>query len=206
MIACPSEYTISRTWIVSDCAGNETSHTQVITVEDTVAPTVNEALPADATVSCDNVPDAETLTASDNCDASVTVNFSEVITGQDDSCPSEYTISQTWSVSDCAGNETTHTQVITVEDTTAPTFNEALSSDVTVSCDGVPDAVTLTATDNCDASVTVNIQQKCSPVKMIACPSEYTISRTWIVSDCAGNETTHTQVITVEDTAAPTFQ
>ena len=202
--SCPSEYTISRTWSVSDCAGNETSHTQVITVEDTVAPTFNEALPADATVSCDNVPDAETLTASDNCDASVTVNFSEVITGQDDSCPSEYTISRTWSVSDCAGNETTHTQVITVEDTTAPTFNEALSSDVTVSCDGVPDAVTLTATDNCDASVTVNFSEVITG-QDDSCPSEYTISRTWIVSDCAGNETTHTQVITVEDTTAPTF-
>ena len=44
MIACPSEYTITRTWIVSDCAGNETTHTQVITVEDTTAPTFNEAL------------------------------------------------------------------------------------------------------------------------------------------------------------------
>ena len=71
---------------------------------------------------CDAVPSAVTLTATDNCDASVTVNFSEVITGQDDSCPSEYTITRTWIVIDCAGNETTHTQVITVEDTAAPTF------------------------------------------------------------------------------------
>ena len=84
----------------------------------------------------------QVLTAiSDNCDASVTVTFSEVITGQDDACPSEYTISRTWSVSDCAGNETTHTQVITVEDTAAPTFNETLPVDLTVSCDAVPSAV-----------------------------------------------------------------
>ena len=41
--------------VVIDCAGNETTHTQIITVEDTAAPTFNEALPADATVSCDNV-------------------------------------------------------------------------------------------------------------------------------------------------------
>ena len=202
--ACPSEYTISRTWSVSDCAGNETTHTQVVTVEDTAAPTFNEALPADVTVSCDNVPDAENLTASDNCDASVSVNFSELITGQDDSCPSEYTISRTWSVSDCAGNETTHTQVITVEDTAAPTFNEALPVDITVSCDAVPSAETLTASDNCDASVTVSFNEVTTG-QDDACPSEYTISRTWIVSDCAGNETTHMQIITVEDTTAPTF-
>ena len=94
--------------------------------------------PVDATVSCDAVPSAETLTASDNCDASVSVNFSEVITGQDDSCPSQYTISRTWIASDCAGNVTTHIQVITVEDTAAPTFNEALPADATVSCDAVP--------------------------------------------------------------------
>ena len=113
----------------------------MITVEDTAAPTFNETLPVDATVSCDAVPsDAITLTATDNCDASVTVTFSEVITGQDDSCPSEYTITRTWSVIDCAGNETTHTQVITVEDTAAPTFNETLPVDLTVSCDAVPSA------------------------------------------------------------------
>ena len=52
------------TWSVSDCAGNETTHTQVITVEDTAAPTFNETLPVDVTVSCDAVPSAETLTAS----------------------------------------------------------------------------------------------------------------------------------------------
>ena len=47
------------------------------------------------------------------------LTLAKLITGQDDACPSEYTISRTWIVSDCAGNETTHIQVITVEDTSS---------------------------------------------------------------------------------------
>ncbi|MEZ4782009.1 MAG: hypothetical protein R2816_10760 [Flavobacteriaceae bacterium] len=202
--ACPSEYTITRVWTATDECGNTTSHTQIITVEDTTAPTFNEALPGDATVECDNVPAADTLTASDNCDANVTVSFTETLDGNTDACPSEYTVTRVWSVSDCAGNTTSHTQIITVEDTTAPTFNEALPGDATVECDNVPAADTLTASDNCDANVTVSFTETLDG-NTDACPSEYTVTRVWSVSDCAGNTTSHTQIITVEDTTAPTF-
>ena len=197
---CDSEYTLARTWTVSDCAGNSTSHTQTITVEDNTAPTFVEALPGDATVECDSVPTADTLTATDNCDASVTVTYNEVRT--DSTCDSEYTLARTWTVSDCAGNSTSHTQTITVEDNTAPTFVEALPGDATVECDSVPTADTLTATDNCDASVTVTYNEVRTDS---TCDSEYTLARTWTVSDCAGNSTSHTQTITVEDNTAPTF-
>ena len=54
--------TITRTWTVSDCAGNSTSHVQVVTVEDNTAPTFVETLPdTTITVECDNVPAADTL-------------------------------------------------------------------------------------------------------------------------------------------------
>ncbi|MCO7185496.1 gliding motility-associated C-terminal domain-containing protein [Tenacibaculum sp. XPcli2-G] len=199
---CASEYTITRTWAVQDCAGNSTSHTQVVTVEDTTAPEFVEELPADAIVSCDTIPTAVILTATDNCDASVTVNYSEEFSGQDDACASEYTVTRTWTVEDCAGNETSHTQVVTVEDTQAPEFVEELPADVTVSCDTIPTVVILTATDNCDASVTVNYSEEFSGQDNI-CASEYTVTRTWAVEDCAGNEASHTQVITIEDNEAP---
>ena len=201
---CPSEYTIVRTWTVADCAGNEISHTQTISVEDNEAPTFVETLPVDATVSCNAVPDAAILTATDNCDASVDVSFEQTITGQDDECPSEYTIVRTWTVADCAGNEISHTQTISVEDNEAPSFVETLPVDATVSCDAVPDAAILTATDNCDASVDVSFEQTITG-QDDECPYEYTITRTWTVADCAGNETSHTQTITVEDNEAPAF-
>ncbi|WP_281979832.1 gliding motility-associated C-terminal domain-containing protein [Tenacibaculum mesophilum] len=201
--ACGSEYLITRKWTVSDCSGNTTTHIQVITVEDTVAPEFVETLPAaEITVSCDNIPVMETLTATDNCDASVTVNYTEEFSGQDDACASEYTITRTWTVEDCAGNETSHTQVVTVEDTQAPEFVEELPADVTVSCDTIPAAAVLTATDNCDTSVTVNYSEEFSG-QDDACASEYTVTRRWTVEDCAGNEASHTQVITIEDNEAP---
>ncbi|WP_455685113.1 HYR-like domain-containing protein, partial [Tenacibaculum discolor] len=197
---------ITRKWTVSDCSGNTTTHIQVITVEDTTAPEFVETLPAaEITVSCDNIPVMETLTATDNCDASVTVIPSEVTSGDDDACGSEYLITRKWTVSDCSGNTTTHIQVITVEDTTAPEFVETLpAAEITVSCDNIPVMETLTATDNCDASVTV-IPSEVTSGDDDACGSEYLITRKWTVSDCSGNTTTHIQVITVEDTTAPEF-
>ncbi|WP_459213216.1 HYR-like domain-containing protein, partial [Aquimarina rhabdastrellae] len=202
--ACASSYTITRLWEVSDCSNNTTSHTQVITVEDTTAPIFIETLPADTTVSCDAVPTAVVLTANDNCDASVSVNYTETITGQDDGCASSYTITRLWEVSDCSNNTTSHTQVITVEDTTAPVFVETLPADTTVSCDAVPTAVVLTANDNCDTSVSVNYTETITG-QDDGCASRYTITRLWEVSDCSNNTTSHTQVITVEDTTAPVF-
>ncbi|WP_369998306.1 Ig-like domain-containing protein, partial [Winogradskyella sp.] len=196
--ACANEFTLTRVWTAADTCGNETVHTQTITVEDTTAPTFNEVLPADMTVECDAVPTAETLTANDNC-GSATVTFNEMTTTG--TCANEYTLTRTWTAADDCGNETVHTQTITVEDTTAPTFNEALPSDITVECDAVPTAETLTASDNCgDATVTFNEATTAG-----TCDNEYTLVRTWTATDACGNETTHTQTITVEDTTAPTI-
>ncbi|CAM1347429.1 gliding motility-associated C-terminal domain-containing protein [Tenacibaculum crassostreae] len=204
---CASTYTITRKWMITDCAGNETSHTQVVTVEDTTAPEFEGELPAaEITVSCDEIPAAVVLTGTDNCDASVTVNYSEEFVGQDDECGSTYTITRKWMITDCAGNETSHTQVVTVEDTTAPEFVEELpAGEITVSCDEIPAAVVLTGTDNCDASVTVNYSEEFVG-QDDECGSTYTITRKWMIADCTGNETSHTQVVTVEDTTAPEFE
>ncbi|WP_394975007.1 Calx-beta domain-containing protein, partial [uncultured Croceitalea sp.] len=195
--SCPTEYTITRTWTITDCVGNVREHVQVITIEDTIAPTFVEALPADMTVQCDSVPDAPVITAIDSCEPNMVVNFTETITDSD-SCPSDYTITRTWSVSDCAGNAVSHTQVITVEDTVAPTFVEALPESMTVLCNEVPDAVTLTAVDNCDTDVMVDFTETIT--NDANCMNGYTVTRVWSTSDCAGNTVSHTQIITIEPT------
>uniref|UniRef100_UPI0033064053 Calx-beta domain-containing protein n=1 Tax=uncultured Croceitalea sp. TaxID=1798908 RepID=UPI0033064053 len=196
--SCPTEYTITRTWTITDCVGNIREHVQVITIEDTVAPEFVEALPSDMIVSCDNVPDADVLTATDSCEPNMIVDFMETITGQDDSCPSEYTIVRTWSVADCAGNAILHTQTITVEDTEAPVFVEELPESMTVSCNEVPLAATLTAMDNCDPNIMVTFEEIVT--NDANCATGYTVTRTWATSDCAGNGVLHTQVITIEAT------
>ena len=60
--SCPGNYTILRTYIAVDACGNTATESQTITVQDTTPPSLPSA-PADATVSCDNIPPANmTLT------------------------------------------------------------------------------------------------------------------------------------------------
>ncbi|MDF4223485.1 Calx-beta domain-containing protein, partial [Maribacter sp. M208] len=91
----------------------------------------NEGWPVDETIeACDTIPDAFVITSDSDC--AITVDYTESIEGQDDECATEYTITRTWTITDCVGNVRTHTQVITVEDTVAPTFNETLPQNMTV--------------------------------------------------------------------------
>ncbi|WP_206733887.1 gliding motility-associated C-terminal domain-containing protein [Flavobacterium stagni] len=195
---CASNYTLTRTWTATDACGNTTTATQVVTVQDTTAPTFVEALPTDVTVECTSIPELVELTATDNC-GTATVTFNQTTVAG--SCPNNYTLVRTWTGTDECGNTVTHSQNITVQDTTAPTFVETLPTNVTVECSNVPAAATLTASDYCGtATVTFNEATIAG-----SCPGAYTLTRTWTASDVCGNTTTHVQTITVQDTTAPVF-
>src|SRR5690606_37084029 len=139
-----------------------------------------------------------TATATDNCDSDPVITYTDVITPG--SCSGNYNITRTWTATDACGNSVSDNQIITVQDTTVPTFVEALPSDITVECDNIPVAQTLTANDNCgSATVSVN-----DIVTAGSCANNYTIARTWTATDECGLRTSYTQIITVEDTKAPT--
>ncbi|WP_142786216.1 gliding motility-associated C-terminal domain-containing protein [Changchengzhania lutea] len=194
---CPNNYTIERTWTATDECGLTKTHMQTITVEDVTPPTFVENLPAsNLVVECDNIPEAETLTATDNCGtASVIVN--DVRNNGD--CNNNYSIIRTWTATDECGLTTIHNQEITVRDTTAPTFDTTMPTDVTVECDNIPNAQTVTASDNC-GTATVVATDITTPGD---CPNNYSIARTWTATDACGLTTLHTQTITVQDTTAP---
>ena len=80
------------------------------------------------TVECDAIPAAVTLTATDNCDTPATVTASDSRT--DGACPNTYTITRTWTATDCSGNTATATQIISVQDTRPPVFLDATPADV----------------------------------------------------------------------------
>ena len=181
-----------------DVCGNTTEHQFSITVQDTEGPQWDQEIPANVTVDCGMVPEVESITATDNCDAAVDVAYDESLSDTD--CPGEYVITRTWETTDCSGNSTSAMQVITVIDATAPEFVEALPADATVECDAIPAAETLTALDACDANATVVLTEA---TVNGTCTGTYTITRTWMASDCAGNEATHVQTIEVQDTASP---
>ena len=125
---------IFYTALETSCDYVET-HVQTIQRNDTEAPEFTSA-PADLTAECDAVPSVSDLAdllasgelmAIDACeaddDALIYAYQGEVMTPTN--CDSEYTLERTWSATDCSGNMATYTQVISIEDTTAPVFVEA---------------------------------------------------------------------------------
>jgi large repetitive protein len=193
---CADSYTLTRTWKASDNCLNETTLSQTITVQDVTAPVLT--VPANVTVECSEVPAVGTATATDNCDANVTVTY-QGETRTDGTCADSYTLTRTWKASDNCLNETTLSQTITVQDVTAPVLT--VPANVTVECSEVPAVGTATATDNCDANVTVTYQGETRTNG--TCADSYTLTRTWKASDNCLNETSLSQIITVDDNTAP---
>ncbi|WP_225035761.1 DUF6923 family protein [Winogradskyella sp. SM1960] len=199
---CPGSSIISRTWSLTDDCDNTTTFVQTITVQDTTAPTFS--VPADITIECDVDVTDLTITGdvtdeSDNCASDLEATYTDSV--EDGTCPGASVISRTWSLTDDCDNTTTVVQTITVQDTTAPMFNETLPADITAECDAVPTAETLTATDSCGTAEVVFEEE----ITEGSCMGDYSIVRTWTATDSCENETVHTQIITVQDTTAPTL-
>jgi hypothetical protein len=155
------------------------------------------------TVECDEVPDVPMMVASDCNDFEQT--FTECIT--ETGCPSEYSILRHWSATDLCGNTSHVFQTINVEDTTAPELSN-YPQDMETGCPLNLESAMITATDNCDGEVDVTFtEQTLSPNGEEnytgECMTGEQIIRTWTAQDCAGNSTTHTQVITVVEAELP---
>ncbi len=195
-------YEITRTWTASDGCGNSVVDTQLVHVQDTIEPTFD--IPANLTISCsansDTLATGNISNATDNCSASVTVAFNQVITPG--TCPQERTIARTWTVTDACGNSDAKTQIVTVEDNTPPlvTFPGDIEVDCADAADlsitGQPTAVS----DNCDMSALVT---KTDINSNQICPNSYTIERTWRAEDDCGNYVDSVQIITVTDETPP---
>lgn len=138
-----------------DVCNNAASVTYNTRIDGT-APTL-QGLPASPiTVNCnDPLPPVANVTATDNC-GPVTPAFSTAsIPGN---CPQNKTITRTWTATDACGNSTVFTQTINVVDVTPPVFIQSpLPANITVSCDAIPNAPTLTGTDNCDPGIPVPV-------------------------------------------------
>jgi hypothetical protein len=169
-------YTIH--WIFNDGNGNASTTTQTVIVKDITKPVLS-AVPFNVTVECNAVPAAAILTATDNCSAAIVVVTETRIDGN---CSGNYTLTRTWTATDANGNSSSKTQVITVQDTQKPVLSAA-PANVTVECNAVPAAATLTATDNCSTPVVTY-----NEVRTYGhCSGNYTLTRTWTATDACGN-------------------
>jgi hypothetical protein len=113
------------------------------------------------------------------------------------------TIERRWAATDACGNVAYHTQMITVDDNTAPEFTNC-PANVTVQCaadePAMVDASTLVATDNCDGPVTVTFFTSDTTGTL---PCDYTITYTYEASDVCDNRSSCSYSVTVRYTEAP---
>ena len=190
---CSGEFIILRTWTLVDDCGNTTSLTQTILQSDISAPTFND-LPADITVECDDIPDAPTLTATDNCNGAI-LSYSEEETAGD--CPGNSTITRTWTAVDGCGNTNTHTQIVTVQDTTPPALVGEFDDEISANCESIPEAETPVFEDACSSDITVDYDEE---TIFDDNSDNYQIIRYWTATDECGNATVVTQTVTITNT------
>ena len=160
---CP--LTVTRTWTITDNSGNEITCDQTITVDDTKAPDITEAVNDDLVIECDEDIDAlitawlanhAGATATDEC--VTTVDWSHNYTVLAPGCGSTGSAEVTFEAKDACLNTSSFTATITVQDITAPIIT-AEAEDEFVQCDGNGNVEALntwlenhggaTATDNC---------------------------------------------------------
>ncbi len=181
-------YTI--TWIYDDGNGNSIQQTQTVIVDDITAPVPDVDPLPDLTGEC-SVTVTDIPTATDNCVGSVTATTSDPLFYD---VQGSYTI--TWVYDDGNGNSIQQTQMVIVDDITAPVPDVDPLPDLTGEC-----SVTVTdiptATDNCVGSVTATT----SDPLFYDVQGSYTI--TWVYDDGNGNSIQQTQTVIVDDITAP---
>ncbi len=190
---------IVRTWSGMDlCDWVAYSHVQTLIAEDSEAPVFTN-VPADVTVSCDNIPTAADVQAVDECDNFESLVFEENIAGQ--TCDHTYILQRIWTASDACGNTDVLNQFITVEDIEAPMF-DSIPQDMTLECFDQAVNIPLTSTDNCDPNPMVMFVEN---IISGDCPNRYTLVRTWTATDICGNDRVINQNLVFSDDEGPTL-
>ena len=188
---CENSYTLIRTCTLSDACGNETTASYVLNVSDTEAPQII-GVSGDLILDCgDQIPN-DNVVVIDNCSAFPQISLTE--TTETIGCTT--ILLRRWNAIDDCGNVSQQVQIVTFQDQTAPVLSEYPESIVLDCGAAVPDAPSVSATDNCSGDVEVlfsenlDIEGGCG-----------TIQRTWCAEDCTGNLTCHTQTISFQQTS-----
>ncbi|MEP6794815.1 MAG: HYR domain-containing protein [Saprospiraceae bacterium] len=193
--SCP--ILVTRTWTISDACGNTSTCNQTIVVNDTTSPFITFC-PGSSTINCGVVPVFGTPTATDACDPLVSIIPADVTIQS--SCPGQYSIVRTWTAVDDCNNSATCSAMITVQDNTPPQIH--CPSDLVLTCDAGQNYVSLinawiataTATDACDANVTIFSNYNGGSIPDFSCQGGLII--TFTATDDCGNTSTCNATIT----------
>src|SRR5688572_3247499 len=216
---CP--IVVTRTWTISDLAGNTATCDQIINVDDNTAPTFTGSITTtnvqgcavgDAPAAVTTVAELEALTGnlsiSDNC----TSNTNLVVSSTQSSsgtCP--IVITRNYRVTDaCLNSSLVIVHTININDTTVPSVTPPSPSGANCSS-SVPAAVTTiagylaltgsAASDNCTAQGSLTVTSITGNLVGTECSG--TVTRTYTITDACGNSTTANHVFNITDNVAP---
>jgi uncharacterized repeat protein (TIGR01451 family) len=189
-------------------AGNTSTKDITFTVNDTTPPVIT--CPASKTAStdpgtCSAVVNPGTATATDNCGSpTITGTRSD---GQALNAPyPKGTTTITWTATDAAGNSSSCTQTITVQDHENPTIvcpAAIVQGNDPGTCSATVNPGQPTTHDNCDTPTVTGTR---SDGQSLNAPyPKGTTTITWTATDSSGNHASCTQTVTVVDNEAPTF-
>ncbi len=216
--------TIHRTVTIRDNCGNSATQTFVIYIVDTTAPEI-VSVPENMTLECSDeipMPNVNDVVAVDNCGAALIPNsndptayavyaegnnnhveISVEAATTDGLCDGSYIITWTWTATDFCGNESTAVTTITVVDNTAPVFGPTPENETIDCSQPVPSVADVWAVDACSGDTLM-----ATAIDTIVpgnCANNYTIERTYAVTDDCGNSSYFKQIINVTDTFKPFF-
>jgi uncharacterized repeat protein (TIGR01451 family) len=113
MVSCDQSNGLLVNFIVYDDCENSTICSRYIFIIDDSAPLIT--CPPAITISCDSPTDpldTGMATATDSCDATLTITYSDDITAS--GCPNAQTITRTWMATDDCGNSSSCVQIISI--------------------------------------------------------------------------------------------
>ena len=201
---CPQSYTLTRTWNVADACGNSTSHIQIVTVVDTLAPSID--IPpwtwswnATAWATRTNTRRGSTAWPGLRPRPCGPVIWSHAVDTVADACGGAAGATVvTFTAADSCGNTSATTATFTIEDNTLPSFEA--DSLVQVMCADYSDTALygFSADDIC-SEVAIAIKTAPSKAHVRAYEQVYT------VSDACGNAVDFTQTVHLYDSIPPVF-
>ena len=195
--SCAGSYSVTRTWTASDDCGNTTTCSGTIVVGDITAPIITCPVVV-SPILCGEPLDFGIATATDACDALVTITFADVTVPG--ACPQGASVTRTWTATDDCGNTSSCSSTIVIDENTALLIE--CPEPITVQCaDEVPavDVTLIEATGNCGP---MTVTHGGDVISNQTCDNSLTITRTYVIADTCGT-TSCIQIITVRDTTPP---
>ena len=187
----PCSYATTRTWLITDCCGNSNFCQQTINVTST--PPVINCNP-DKTILCTSALIFNPPTVIGDCCTNIFINIfgADVVTNLG---PCAHSVTRTWLIADCCYSNFCHQTIIV---TSAPPV-------INCSPAGKPSPAPAarvfdppTVTNTCCTNLIINLFG--SDVTNHLGPCSYSVTRTWLVTDCCGFSNLLLQIVTVVDT------